>query len=176
MSDVSSDSSKLKDRFKDKEHNRFEFIVAIIVNIVIWYIANNLLNWNIGFISNSFVDVLGILNLFLMVSIIINIIFIFYHTNWFRNLLLLLPDILSLNVAYAFLVVFPFNLNPLWTLILKIIIILAMIGIIISIIVHIIKLVVEIIDRDWREYWFCYYFLPQHIRWANYILANKQGI
>ncbi len=133
--------------FKEKEHHRAEFIAAVIINIIIWYIANNLLNWNLSFISPTFSNVLWILNYFLIASIVINFIFIFYHASWFRNLLLIIIDILGIIAAYTFLMVFPFLVGDVLALGLKILIILSIIGFFISLIIHLIKFILRIINR-----------------------------
>ncbi len=88
MDNQGKEVSKL-DKFleKDKKKHRAEFVVSIIFNIILYYVANNLLNWNISFIAPTFANVLWIVNYFLLAAIIINLIFIFYHPNWFRNLL-----------------------------------------------------------------------------------------
>lgn len=80
MTNDSKELSKM-DKFleKGKEHHRAEFIAAVIVNIILYYIANNLLNWHISFIAPTFADVLWIVNYFLLAAIIVNLIFIFYQ-------------------------------------------------------------------------------------------------
>jgi hypothetical protein len=124
---------------KDREQHRSEFIASIIINLIIWYIANNIVNWNLSFISPIFTEVLGILNLLLISTILINFIFIFYHPGWFRNMLRIVIDILGIITAYTFLTVFPFILNQTLAFGLTILIILGIIGGIIGMIIHILK-------------------------------------
>ncbi len=147
---MGNDTNRSKmDKFleKDKEHHSGEFIVAIIANIILLYVANNLLNWNITFLSPSFFDVLWIVNYFLITTIIINIIFLFYHPNWFRNLLLVIIDVLGIMTVYTFFTVFPFLVGDGIALALKILIALFIVGFFISLIVHIVKLVLGLIYR-----------------------------
>ena len=131
---------------KDKEKNRSDFVAAIIVNIILWFIANNLLNWNLSFISPTFSQVLGILNLLIITTIIINIIFLFYQATWFRNLLKMVTDILGIMVAYTLLVVFPFILNEGLALALTVLLVLAMIGCFIGLIIHLLKVIYVLSD------------------------------
>lgn len=131
---------------RDKEKDRSEFIAPIIINIIIWFIVNNVLNWHLSFISSSFSEVLGILNLLIMASIVVNIIFLFYQAGWFRNSLKIILDILGIMVAYSFLIVFPFILNEGLALALTILLILALIGGIIGLIIHILKAVYLLVD------------------------------
>lgn len=131
---------------RDKKKDRSEFIAAIIINIIIWFIANNLLSWNLSFISPTFIQVLGTINLLIITTILINIIFLFYQSAWFRNLLKMVTDILGIMVAYALLVVFPFILNEGLALALTVLLILAIIGCIIGLIIHLLKIIYTLSD------------------------------
>ena len=134
--------SKFKEFLKkDEEKDRSGFIAAIIINVIIWFIVNNIVNWNLSFISPTFVEVLGILNLLIISTIIINFIFLFYQPTWFRNMLHVVTDILSIIVLYTFLKVFPFILNDFLALVVVILIVLGILGAIIGLIIHLLKFV-----------------------------------
>jgi hypothetical protein len=141
--------SKIKDLFKDKKKpQKSQFIAAVIVNLVILYIANNLINWNLSFIDNSFLQVLGILNIFLISAIVVNFLFIFYSKGWFRNLLLIPVDLLGLVTAYTLFMVFPFIINNLiLEYLLKFILLVFIIGSFISLLVHIVKFIISVLNR-----------------------------
>jgi hypothetical protein len=147
MPKKTTSNSRLKNYLsKDKEKDRSEFIAAIIINIILWFIVNNLLNWNLSFISPTFIQVLGILNLLITTTIIINVIFLFYQATWFRNMLKIITSILGIMVAYSLLVVFPFILNEVLALVLTIILVLAIIGGIIGLIIHLLKVIYVLYD------------------------------
>jgi len=133
MDNQGKEVSKL-DKFleKDKKKHRAEFVVSIIFNIILYYVANNLLNWNISFIAPTFANVLWIVNYFLLAAIIINLIFIFYHPNWFRNLLHVVIDVLFIITAYTFFTVFPFIVGEGLAIALKILIALVIVASVIS--------------------------------------------
>jgi len=131
-----------------KNNHRAEFIVAVIVNIILYYIANNLLNWHISFIAPSFADVLWIVNYFLLAAIIVNLIFIFYHPNCLRNLLQAVVDVLFIITAYTFFVVFPFLVGEGLDIALKILIALMIVVSVISLIIHIVRFVLGLIYKD----------------------------
>lgn len=134
--------SKFKEFLKkDKEKDRSGFIAAIIINVIIYFIVNNLLNWNLSFISPTFVEVLGILNLLIISTILINFIFLFYQPSWFRNMLHVITDILSIIMLYTFLRVFPFILNDFFALIVTVLIVLGILGAIIGLLIHILKFI-----------------------------------
>ena len=148
MKEGNSDS-KVKDLFRDKKNpQKSQFIAAVIANLVILYIANNLLNWNLSFIDNSFLQVLWILNIFLITAIVVNFLFIFYSKGWFRNLLLIPVDLLGLATAYNLFSVFPFIINNLiLEYLVKFILLIFIIGSFISLVVHIIKFICSVLDR-----------------------------
>lgn len=134
--------SKFKEFLKkDKEKDRSGFIAAIIINVIIYFIVNNLLNWNLSFISPTFVEVLGILNLLIISTILINFIFLFYQPSWFRNMLHVITDILSIIMLYTFLRVFPFILNDFFALIVTVLIVLGILGAFIGLIIHVLKFI-----------------------------------
>ena len=61
---------------KEKEPKTSEFVFAIIANIILLYIVNSMLSWNLSFISLSFQEVLWIFNISIAATIIANIIFL----------------------------------------------------------------------------------------------------
>ncbi|HOI39833.1 MAG TPA: hypothetical protein PL055_05635 [Methanobacterium sp.] len=149
MDNQGKEVSKL-DKFleKDKKKHRAEFVVSIIFNIILYYVANNLLNWNISFIAPTFANVLWIVNYFLLAAIIINLIFIFYHPNWFRNLLHVVIDVLFIITAYTFFTVFPFIVGEGLAIALKILIALVIVASVISLIIHVVRFILLLIYRD----------------------------
>lgn len=139
--------SRKRKFLEEKEHHRSEFIVGVIVTIIIWYILNNLLNWHLSFISPTFSDVLGIFNLYLITTIIINFILIFYHPGWFRNPVQIIPDVLGMMTAYTLLVVFPFILGMGLAIALKILLLLIIVGTFIGVVIHVAKFVYIVFNR-----------------------------
>ncbi len=99
---------------EEKEVRTSEFIIAIIINIIFFYIFNNLLNWHINFITNSFQDVLWIINLTLGFTIIVNDLYLFYHPKWLRDSLQIIINILGFLVVYFLYTVYPFNFSQIF--------------------------------------------------------------
>lgn len=126
---------------KDEKKDQSGFIAAIIINVVIWFIVNNIVNWNLSFISPTFVEVLGILNLLIISTILINFIFLIYQPSWFRNMLHIITDILSIMVLYTFLKIFPFILSDFLAVVLTVLIVLGILGAFIGLIIHGLKFV-----------------------------------
>jgi hypothetical protein len=89
----------------------FGYGMAILVNFVLIYVANNLLAWNIPFLTTSFSSVLWAINLSLGVSIFINFIFLFFDRRWFKNFMQAFGNIFSFLSGFIFLRVFPLKLS-----------------------------------------------------------------
>lgn len=136
----------LKKIFEEKDVSKSEFIVAIIGNIIILYIVNNLLSWNLSFITSSFQDVLWIFNISICATIIVNLIFLAYHPGWFRSLVKIILNILSFLVCYYLYTIFPFIFSQAaYTIILKIILIFGMVALIIASLVEVLRLIFKVI-------------------------------
>jgi hypothetical protein len=125
-----------------KREQKSEYFVAIIFNLIFYYIVNNLLNWQVYFITNSFNEVLWIINLSIIITIIGNIILLVYSPERFRHLMKIILNIVAFIAVYFVYIVFPFNFyNSFYNWGFSILMILAMIGIIIASIVEIYLLV-----------------------------------
>ena len=90
---------------------QFGYIVSIMVNIALIYIANNFLNWNIPFLTKDFAQCLWAVNLSLGVTIFINFIFIFFDRKWFKNLMQAFGNVFAFISGFVFWRVFPLNLS-----------------------------------------------------------------
>ena len=125
---------------KDKTVRRSEYIFSIIANLILFYIANNIMNWNLSFIAPSFSQVLWAINLSIGVTIFGNILLIIYNPAWLRHIMKVVMNIFALIATYIFFTVFPLTINPTYTLIVQILLILVMIAVIISILFEIFQL------------------------------------
>lgn len=126
-------SGALKRFLKEKEPKKQEFVIAIIVNVILLYVVNNLVAWDISFIKSSFNDVLWILNISIVANIVANIIYLIYYYDWLKSLIQVLLNILGILVVYYLYVVFPFVFSNIWiTWGLGIALILALFGIVIA--------------------------------------------
>ena len=89
---------------------RFGYLVAIAVNFLLIFAAQNLLSWNFPYLTSRFNDCLWAVNLSLSSSIFINFIFLFFDAKWFRHLMQSITNIFALISVYVFYRVFPLNL------------------------------------------------------------------
>ncbi|MCE5213162.1 MAG: hypothetical protein LLF83_00370 [Methanobacterium sp.] len=122
---------------KTEMSKKSEYVAAIIFNLIFWYIVNNLLNWQVYFVTNAFNDVLWIINISIYFAIAGNLLLLFYSPERLRHLVKLIINVVSFIAVYIVWTVFPFNFyNSFYDWCFNILIILAMIAIIIASIVE----------------------------------------
>jgi hypothetical protein len=120
-----------------KNIEKSEYVIAIIVNLILLYVFNNLLNWHVYFITNALNEVLWIINLSIIAAIIGNALLLSYNPEWFRHVMKTILNIFAFVAVYFLYKVFPFNFNnPSLNWGLNILLILIMIGLAIAIIVE----------------------------------------
>ena len=90
---------------------RFGYLIAIFIHFVMIYVVNNLLNWNVPFLTERFTQCLWAINLSLSASIFIQFIHLFYDPKWFRSLMQAFTNVFSLVSTYVFWRVFPLDLS-----------------------------------------------------------------
>lgn len=138
------------DDFGDKKAEKFEkspagrktgYGAIIFFSIVTLYVINNLLNWDVPFLTEAFVANLSIFNILLIVLIITNTTLLFYEPEWFRSATELVTDVLSFIAVYSLYSVFPFSASTTVETIIRVIIILVLIGIIIGTIYETVKFI-----------------------------------
>jgi hypothetical protein len=123
------------------------YIIAILVNVAFWYLVGNLAAWDVPFITNDFVLVVGALQLSIGAAILGNAVLVTYDPPWFRHVVQIVLSAFALRATYALYQVFPFRsgigLDPL----LRIALLVAMVGTGIAILVE----VVQLISTSWTR-------------------------
>jgi len=93
--------------------SRFGYAIAVVVNVVLLFVVNNLLAWGwIPFLTDDFEQLLPIVSLSLIVGAIVNAAFILYNAQWFRSIGQIVQNVFSLFVIVSTLKVFPFDFSP----------------------------------------------------------------
>ena len=137
----------LKKLLKEKEPKTSEFVGAIIANIILLYIVNNLLSWNLTFIAPSFQEVLWIFNISIAATIIANTLFLIYHPGWFRSVIQIILNILGFIVVYYLYTVFPFILSSGWVVFaVKFALVVAMVVLVIVSIFEVVRLILRTLN------------------------------
>jgi hypothetical protein len=94
---------------------RFGYFLSILINFAMIYIANNLLVWNVPYLTNDFMRCLWAINLSFAVTIFTNFIFIFFDRKWFHSLMEAFGTVFSFLSTYVFWQVFPLDINETWS-------------------------------------------------------------
>lgn len=88
------------------------YMVAIIVNVVLLWVAHNLLAWDLlPFVTADFADVLPLITLSVVTTIAANVAYVGYDPTWLRALGDALTTAVSLLATVRLLTVFPFDLS-----------------------------------------------------------------
>jgi hypothetical protein len=89
------------------------YIITIIVNLIVLYVANNLLNWHVPFLTREFTAVLPVLTISITATIIANLAFLLYDSDWFLALARSAINVIGVVVAYTFYTTFPLDFSSL---------------------------------------------------------------
>jgi hypothetical protein len=127
-----------------KKQGKGGFIAAIIVNIILLFVFNNLQNWGVPFLTSDYFGVLWAINLSIGATIIANFLFLFYAAGWFHHLAQLILNVIALFVVFLIYTIYPFTfVGEDWSQWVKISLIIVMAGIGIGIIVELFKLILK---------------------------------
>ena len=125
--------------------DRSGYIAAIIVNAALIYLLNNLLEWNVlPFLTSEFETVRGVLRISLIVAIVFNTVFLAFDPPWFRSTGRIVMGGLSLVVSVVMYRTFPFDFTPYdfdWSIIARVIIVIAIGGSAVAILAEVVKLI-----------------------------------
>jgi hypothetical protein len=122
------------------------YIGAIVVNGILLYAANHLLEWQVPWITAAWSDVLWAINLTLQVSIMLNALYIAFDVGWFRHLGEAVNAAVALLATWWIYLVFPFDFGSaeaegLTRLILIVVAVVTAIGMLVSAVAGVVDLV-----------------------------------
>lgn len=117
---------------------RFGYLAAVAVNLVLLFVVNNLLVWGVlPWLTDDFEQVLPILNVSLLATIVVSLVYVWFDPGWFKSLTQIGLSVISLVVTVRLFRVFPFDFSPYdfgWATITRVVLIFVMLGITIGII------------------------------------------
>jgi hypothetical protein len=90
---------------------RAGYIVAIVVMIVLLYILRNVRSWGFTFLTEDFGKCLFFIELSIYVSIVAQVLFIFYDNRWFKHLAQGITNIAGAVALIMIYVIFPFDIE-----------------------------------------------------------------
>lgn len=133
----------------------FGYLVAIAVNLILLYVANNLLDWGLApFLTDEFGQVLWLINISLLATILVNLVYLVYDPAWFKSVCQIGLGAISLAVSITMYRVFPFDFSAYqfnWTMTARIVMIAAIVGVALGIVVEIVKLVTGLASQVKKE-------------------------
>jgi hypothetical protein len=127
-----------------KAGRRVGYAIAIAVNLLMLYLINVRPGWAaVPFLTDDTVEVLYLVNLSLIVSASVNVLYLGYDARWFVALGGLATTGVGLVVLARIWRVFPFAFSPGpdWALAARVLLVLAIVGSVIALIVQSVQLV-----------------------------------
>jgi hypothetical protein len=122
---------------------RVGYIIAIVINVVLLYVVNNLLAWGLPFLTDDFSEVVPLISLSLLVSVAANTLYLFVDTPVVKSATQIAVNSVSIVATVAVLRVFPFDFSDYafdWAIVARILLIVAIVGTGIAIVVDVAKL------------------------------------
>lgn len=123
---------------------RAGYVAAAVVNLVLLWITNQLLDWGWpAFLTDDFEDLLPWVNASFLATIGVNLIWVWRDPAWFRHLGEAATNLISLVVAWRTWQIFPFDFSGYsfdWELVARILIVVGMVGAAIGTVVELVRL------------------------------------
>ncbi|BAZ98965.1 hypothetical protein [Methanothermobacter sp. EMTCatA1] len=98
----------------DKEFKNSEFVAGIVANLVLLYIINSVMNWDISFIADSFRDLIPLFNAVIGANLAANACFLIYRRQWFWTFMQIILSALGYLMVSSLYSVFPFTFRNIY--------------------------------------------------------------
>ncbi|MBM7505282.1 hypothetical protein ACFPER_17490 [Agromyces aurantiacus] len=133
---------------------RFGYAVAVIVNVALLVLVNVWPTWReVPFLTEAMLEVLGLVNLGLIVGAIANLVDLVFDRRWIRTAGDLVGSVIAVITLWRFWEVFPFDFPDTgfdWALLVRILLVVAIIGTVIGVVVQAVILVRVVLGRPAR--------------------------
>jgi hypothetical protein len=127
------------------------YIASIVIDMILLYVVQHVVDWNVPWITPAWSDVLWAVNLSLTASIVANALFLAYDRAWFHRLVDVITTALALLAAYWMYVLFPFDFDPQWTPLAHLVFAAMLFGLVIAVLVLSVVAIVELARAGLRE-------------------------
>lgn len=118
---------------------------AVVVNLIILYVINNLPGWDwLRFLTDDFRGLLWLINISLVATVLVNLFWLGYDAAWFRSLSQVCLNLISAMVTVRLYQVFPFDFSTYefnWAPLARLVMIITMVGLALGTIAELVKLV-----------------------------------
>ncbi|GID29751.1 hypothetical protein [Paractinoplanes brasiliensis] len=127
---------------------RTGYAVAAAVNAVLLYLINGRPGWEVvPFLTADMDDVLTLINVSLVAGLVVNLIFLAWPEPWLVSAGGLVTVGIGLAVLFRLWQVFPFDLASGWTVTVRVVLMVAIVGTVIAVPVQIVSLVRAVRSR-----------------------------
>ncbi len=127
------------------------YLISIVIDVILLYVAQHLLGWNLPWITSAWSDAIWAVNLSLTVSIVANALLLAYDHPWFHDLVEFVTTGVALLAGYWIYVVFPFDFGPEWNSLAHLVLVAVLIGLAIATIVLAVLAILEVLRAGWRQ-------------------------
>jgi hypothetical protein len=127
------------------------YLVSIVIDVLLLYAAQHLLEWNLPWITAEWSDVVWAVSLSLVVSIAGNALLLVYDELWFHRLIDLVTTGAALVAGYWMYAVFPFDFGDQWNSLAHLVVGAVLLGLAIATVVLAVLAVVELLRAGWRQ-------------------------
>jgi hypothetical protein len=128
-----------------RSRRRAGYVVSIVVNAAIVIVVNNLLAWELlPWLTDDFDRVLPVVNLSLLATIAVNVVYLWFDPDWFRSSSQIALNVISIAAIVRMWQVFPFDFSAYdfdWDVVVRILLVVAFAGTVIGIVAEAVKLV-----------------------------------
>jgi hypothetical protein len=126
------------------------YLPSIVVDVVLLYVAQHLLDWNPPWITSEWLDVVGVVNLSLTISIVGNALLLAYDAPWFRRLVDFVTKVVALVAGYWMYAIFPFSFAPEWDWLAHLALGAVLTALLIATVVTLVLAIAEFLRAGWR--------------------------
>ena len=129
---------------ESKRARKIGYVVGFMVNSIIMFLVNVRPGWRaLTFLTEDFVDILWLINLSIVSSAVVNLIYLWYDPAWYKSLCQVAVSVIGLAVAIRILQVFPFDFSAYsfnCSALARLLLVLAIIGSLVAIVTELVQL------------------------------------
>ena len=127
------------------------YIVSIVIDLILLYVAQHLLDWNLPWIASTWSEVVWAVSLSLTISIVANALLLAYDQPWLRNSVEFVTIGVALLAGYWIYVVFPFDFGAEWNSLAHLVLAAVLLGLAVATVVMAVMAVLEVLRAGWRQ-------------------------
>jgi hypothetical protein len=129
---------------ESKRARKIGYVVGFMVNSIMLFLVNVRPGWReLSFLTEDFVDILWLINLSMVSSAVVNLIYLWYDPPWYKSLCQVAVSAIGLAAATRTLQVFPFDFSAYsfnWSALTRLLMVLAILGSLVVIVTELVRL------------------------------------